>query len=95
MSFPKRNDPKNRPIIIRRNDPTEMERAVADLVARGYEVIKQGVDYTKDVGGDLRRTANLTRNIGKHADRKRELQPNDNVKMYTVMRRKEHVDGAI
>ena len=95
MSFPKRGRSKNDPIIIRRSNPKEMQQAVSDLIARGYVVIKEGVDYTKDIGGDLRRTANLTRNISKCTDRKRELEPNDTVKMYTVMQRKELVNGAI
>lgn len=85
--FPKKNSPKNGPVTIERTRKDELEKAIAELEKRGYELVRKGVKNEIDVEYQQTRVDHLTANL--NSRRKQLLNPIDTVKLYAIMKRKQ------
>lgn len=85
--FPKKNSPKNGPVIIERTREDELEKAIAELEKRGYELVSKGVKNDVNVEYQQTRADHLTANF--NSRRKQLLNPIDSVKLYAIMKRKQ------
>jgi len=85
--FPKKNSPKNGPVTIERMRKDELEKAIAELEKRGYELVRKGVKNEIDVEYQQTRVDHLTANL--NSRRKQLLNPIDTVKLYAIMKRKQ------
>lgn len=85
--FPKKNSPKNGPVTIERTRNDELEKAIAELEKRGYELVIKGVKNEIDVEYQQTRVDHLTANL--NSRRKQLLNPIDTVKLYAIMKRKQ------